>query len=282
VGLGVGALTAGFVADRIGRKPVLVGSVLIFGVLSIFCSFAQSAAMLIALRFLTGIGLGALIPTATTLIYEYAPERRRSFLVNTMMCGISIGASASGVIAALLIPLHGWRSVFVVGGVLPLALGTLLFALPESLRFMIARGRSVGRIRAVLHRIAPDMPLDNARFELPRNKETQGRTDFAIVLLPRYRTGTLLLWVTYFFGLMDYYFLTGWLPTLVHDTNFTVRQAALVSTMLTLGGVIGVIGVGWLMDRFEPHRVIVAFYVVSAIFLCLVGQQSLDIIGFPC
>ncbi|WP_323123229.1 aromatic acid/H+ symport family MFS transporter [Burkholderia alba] len=275
VGLALGALTAGPLADRIGRKRVLIGSVILFGLFSIGCAFAQSVTELAVLRLLTGLGLGAAMPNATTLMAEYAPHAKRSFLVNTMFCGFTLGSSAGGLVAAALIPEHGWRSVFVVGGVAPLVLGALLLlVLPESIRFMVLRGAPGERIAAVLRRIAPGTSFDNVRFVLPEDRGEQKQTGGAVVLSPRYRTGTLMLWVTYFMGLLVYYLLTSWLPTLIRDNGFTVREAALVTALFPLGGGIGAIACGWLMDRFEPHRVIAVTYVLTGLFVWLVGLQA--------
>ncbi|PXW25421.1 MFS transporter [Paraburkholderia caballeronis] len=274
VGLAIGALASGPLADRIGRKRVLVGSVVTFALFSVGCAFASSVTELGLLRLATGIGLGAAMPNATTLMSEYAPARKRSFLVNTMFCGFTVGSSAGGLVAAALIPGYGWRSVFIAGGVLPLVLSVVLIGLPESLRFMVLRGWPAERIAAVLRRIAPRESFDGARFALPEEPSLQKQSGASIVLSSRFRSGTLLLWITYFSGLLVYYLLTSWLPTLIRDTGFTVREAALVTALFPLGGGIGAIGVGWLMDRFEPHRVIAVTYVLTGIFVWLVGRQS--------
>ncbi|KVE31237.1 aromatic acid/H+ symport family MFS transporter [Burkholderia sp. TSV86] len=274
VGLALGALTAGPMADRIGRKRVLVGSVVWFGLFSIGCAFANSVVELAILRLLTGLGLGAAMPNATTLMAEYAPRAKRSFLVNTMFCGFTLGSSAGGLVAAALIPEHGWRSVFVVGGSAPLVLGVaLLIALPESIRFMTLRGARPDRIAAVLSRIAPGVSFDRVRFVLPE-EQGEARSGAAVVLSPRYRTGTAMLWLTYFMGLLVYYLLTSWLPTLIRDSGFSVRDAALVTALFPLGGGIGAIVCGWLMDRFEPHRVIAVTYALTALFVWMIGWQA--------
>lgn len=274
VGLALGAFGAGPLADRVGRKPVLVGAVICFGVFSLLCACATSVTALTALRFLTGIGLGALMPNATTLMSEYAPERTRSLLVNTMMCGFSLGATGGGVLAAFLIPRHGWQSVFVVGGVIPIAFVFALAALPESIRFLVAKGRTGDKLHAILRRIAPDLSLQNVRLVLPEDYASGRHFGLAIVLSRPYRKSSALLWMTYFFALLVYYFITSWLPTMIHDYHYTSRDAALISSLFTLGGGVGVIGAGWLMDRFNAHRVISSGYVLTAGLLYLVGQFS--------
>lgn len=160
-GLAGGALSSGPLADRFGRKRVLVLSVLIFGLGSLASAFAADLQGLTWLRFLTGLGLGAAMPNAVTLISEYSPARQRSLITNAMFCGFPLGASCGGFLAAWMIPEWGWRSVMLLGGVLPLVLVVaLLWLLPESLRYMVAHGWPDERIRAVLKRLGAEGMAD--------------------------------------------------------------------------------------------------------------------------
>ena len=156
VGLAVGALTAGPLADRIGRKKVLIMSIVVFGGFSLLTAFATSLNQLTLLRFLTGLGLGAAMPNAATLMSEYAPERRRALLVNLMFVGFPMGSSLGGFLSAWMIPHYGWQSVLVLGGVMPLLLAVaLIFLLPESVRYLVVKQHPAQRIAAILRRIAP-------------------------------------------------------------------------------------------------------------------------------
>src|SRR3712207_5675550 len=138
-GLAFGALSSGPLADRLGRKRVLVGSVLIIGAACLASAFSGSLNQLVIWRFITGLGLGAAMPNAVTLMSEYCPSGRRAMLTNAMFCGFPLGAAFGGFLAAWMIPQWGWRSVLVLGGVAPLVLGVLLLLLlPESLRYMVA------------------------------------------------------------------------------------------------------------------------------------------------
>jgi len=274
IGLAAGALISGPLADRLGRKRVLVGSVLLYGLLSIASSAANSITALTILRFATGIGLGAAMPNATTLLSEYVPAKRKALLVNIMFCGFTLGASAGGFVAAALIPAHGWRSVFVTGGVMPIALAFALVALPESIRFMVARAWPAEHIRRVLTRIAQGSPVDAGQFVLGEDRTDASAAPLAVILSPRYRFGTYMLWLTYFMGLLVYYLLTSWMPTLVKDAGFTLQQAALVTALFPLGGGLGAITCGWLMDRFNAHRVVAVTYVLTGIFVWAMGSQA--------
>ena len=153
-GMVIGAFIAGPLADRVGRKPVLIVSVLAFGVFTLAAAWSTSIGMLTLLRFLTGLGLGGAMPSSGTLLSEYTPAKYRSLLVNTMYCGFPLGAAAGGFIAAGLIPSYGWQSVFYVGGILPILLCFALLALPESIRFMIVKQWPTEKIERVLRRMA--------------------------------------------------------------------------------------------------------------------------------
>jgi AAHS family 4-hydroxybenzoate transporter-like MFS transporter len=301
VGLGIGALAAGPCADRLGRKTVLVLSVFFFGVWSLVAARATSIESLTLLRFLTGLGLGAAMPNAVTLMSEYAPARIRAVAVNAMFCGFSCGLAIGGVASAWLIPQFGWPSVLVAGGVGPIALTVLLvLLLPESVQFLAVRRQADQRIARILQRIAPDSRFDGCRFvALDARAGRTGRTGtaadaataynvgsasesgdsgarpqwaLAVVLSSRYRFGTLMLWLAYFMGLLIYYLLTNWLPTLFRDTGFSSEKAALMTSLFPLGGVLGNLCVGWIMDRFAGHRVVALTFVLVGVLVLLVGR----------
>jgi AAHS family 4-hydroxybenzoate transporter-like MFS transporter len=274
VGLGIGALAAGPVADRLGRKTVLVLSVFFFGAWSLASAHAGSIESLTVLRFLTGLGLGAAMPNAVTLMSEYAPARIRAVAVNTMFCGFSVGLSLGGLCAAWMIPHFGWPSVLVAGGAGPLVLSVLLMLLlPESAQFMVVRKRPAERIARVLARIAADPRLANCVFTAadPRDSVAE-KSALALVVSRPYRFGTAMLWLAYFMGLMIFYLLTNWLPTLFKDAGFSAERAALTTSLFPLGGILGNLCLGWVMDRFNARRVNAFAYVFAAALVLTIGR----------
>ena len=143
-GLAAGALGAGPLADLLGRKRLLVVSVSVFAIACLGAAFAADLSQLTTLRFITGVGLGAAMPNAVTMMSEYCPDKRRAMITNAMFCGFPMGAAFGGFLAAWIIPQWGWRGVLLLGGALPLVLVVLLVALlPESVRFMVARSQPV-------------------------------------------------------------------------------------------------------------------------------------------
>lgn len=274
-GLAAGALLSGPIADRLGRKRVLTVTVLIFGVATLASAFATNLTELSVLRFITGLGLGAAMPSAVTLMSEYCPTARRSTLTNLMFCGFPLGAAFGGFLAAWMIPQWGWQSVLVLGGIAPLVLTVgLLTLLPESVRFMVTRRQPVERIRAALARIAGPQVHQIERFTLSETRVvTNERGGLAQVLARSYRLGTLMLWLAYFMGLVIFYALINWMPLLFKEAGIEPRTATLISALFPLGGV-GAVFFGWLMDRVEPNRIVALGFALTSVAVWAIGQLT--------
>jgi AAHS family 4-hydroxybenzoate transporter-like MFS transporter len=279
-GLAFGAMAAGPSADRFGRKPVIMVSTLGFAVFSLATAYADSIQTMAVLRFLTGLGLGAAMPNAVTLMAELAPARHRSFIVNAVYVGFPLGAAAGGFVAAGIIPHHGWESVFLLGGVLPLVfLPVMARMLPESVAYMVARQYPASAVAGVLERISGKdlrhvttfVPGDGGKA--PAGKATAGKSALAQNLSGRYLLPTLMLWTVYFMGLLIFYLLTSWMPLMMKDVGFSIEKAAMLTALFPLGGGVGTLVGGWLMDRLNPSRVLASTYLVAAVLLVAVGQS---------
>jgi AAHS family 4-hydroxybenzoate transporter-like MFS transporter len=268
------ALWVRALADRFGRKVVLVGAVLLFGAFSLASAYSTNVEQLLVLRFLTGLGLGAGMPNATTLLSEYTPERKKSLLVTSMFCGFNLGMAGGGFISAKLIPAFGWHSLLLIGGILPLILAVVLLVwLPESARYLVVRNRGTDKVRKTLSPIDPVAVAQASSFSVPEQKTVKARNVFAVIFSGTYSVGTLLLWLTYFMGLVIVYLLTSWLPTLMRDSGASMEQAAFIGALFQFGGVLSAVAVGWAMDRFNPHKVIGTFYLLAGVFAYAVGQS---------
>ncbi|MHA3059969.1 aromatic acid/H+ symport family MFS transporter [Acinetobacter sp. ANC 4636] len=275
-GMIIGALVSGPTADRFGRKVVLSFSMLIFGGFTIGCAYANNLDTLVILRFLTGIGLGAAMPNATTLFSEYCPTRIRSLLVTCMFCGYNLGMAIGGFLSSWMIPNFGWHSLFLFGGWSPMILTFFVVGfLPESYRFLIVRGGNNEKVRKILSRIAPTQVQNVTEFHVPEEKSAvqQKQNVFSMLFSPTYIKGTLLLWFTYFMGLVMIYLLTSWLPTLMRETGASMERAAFIGGLFQFGGVLSALFIGWAMDRFNPNRIIAGFYLAAGVFAFTVGQS---------
>jgi AAHS family 4-hydroxybenzoate transporter-like MFS transporter len=277
-GLAAGGLVAGPCADRFGRKAVLVTAVALFGVACTGSAFAASLTELTVLRFVTGLGLGAAMPNAVTLMSEYCPDQRRATLTNAMFCGFPLGAALGGFLAAWMIPHWGWRSVLLLGGAVPVLLAVvMLVRLPESVRFMVARRMPAVRIRAVLQRIsraAADAPSfcmsEKVVAPAAANPDTTG---LRVILSRRFIVGTVMIWLAYFMGLVIFYSLINWMPILFKEAGLDARTATLAASLFPLGGV-GAILLGWMMDRFNPNRIIALCFSLSAVSIYAIGLSA--------
>ncbi len=276
-GLAAGALSAGPLADRLGRKRVLVGAVAVFGVGCLVSGFSANLTELTVWRFLTGVGLGAAMPNAVTLMSEYCPDARRATITNAMFCGFPLGAACGGFLAAWMIPHFGWRSVLWLGGVAPMLLiVVMLLALPESVRYLVAQGGATDRIRAVLARIAPQQAIAASGFVMREAATSGAAADPAVgglrlVLSRPFIVGSLAMWVAYFMGLVIFYALINWMPILFKEAGIDPKTATLISALFPLGGV-GAVLAGWLMDRYNANGVIVIGYVLTAASVWAIGS----------
>ena len=276
-GLVIGALVAGPSSDRFGRKPVLILSILVFGALTLLAADASSPAWMAILRLLAGTGMGAAMPNATTLLSEYAPQRRRSLMITVMFTGFNLGSALIGFAAAYLIPLHGWRSVLVLGGAAPLLLvPVLVLFLPESARLLALRGAASDRIAATLGRVTGHRFARGETF-VSNEPPLPTRKPLGVLFSAGYGVMTVSLWITYFMGLLVIYLLTGWLPTIMKDAGLPIATAANVTALFQIGGTVGSVVIGWAMDRARPALVIGAAYLCGA--ACILALSQLGVLS---
>jgi MFS transporter, AAHS family, 4-hydroxybenzoate transporter len=276
-GLMIGALVFGPLADRIGRRKIIIFSTLAFGMGALATAFVQDVNTMLAIRFLTGLGLGGAMPNTIAMTSEFSPRRRRATMVMIMFCGFSAGAALGGLLAAALIPQFGWRSVFVVGGVAPLLLVPILaLRLPESVRFLALTGRANQLVAELLGLISPNAVFPPATQFVVHEPGLAG-----MPVLHLFRDGralvTLLLWVVFFMSLLDLYFLTNWLPTVLNDLGASVSAAAAIGSMLQVGGVVGTFALGSIIDRFS-FRALALVYFIAIFAVGAIGQLGHSVV----
>ncbi|CAB3796249.1 MFS transporter [Pararobbsia alpina] len=273
-GLAVGALLGGPLADRFGRRKVIISAVVVFGLVSLASVWSPNVAVLSLMRFLTGLGLGASQPNAATLASEYAPRRYRALMVTVIYCGFTLGAAGAGFIATAIIPVYGWPSVLFVGGVAPLVLALVLFvALPESAKFLAVRRAGRRQLERIINQISPRTVGESTQF-LSVEKQVASKGAVRAIMGRPHTAVTVALWVGLFMNMMTVYFLNSWMPLIVKDNNFTMADAALISAMLQVGGTLGNIIIGWEMDRFGSHKVVSLTLIGAAIFTVALSQFS--------
>ena len=260
-GFMIGATLLGNLGDKLGRKRMVVFGSLLFGLFTLASAYAEGITSLLVLRTLAGLGLGGSIPNAIALMTEYAPVRVRATRVGIMFVGYTIGSALGGFIAARLIPLYGWPSVFVIGGVLPLILAAATsVTLPESVRFlMLKRGRS-DLVLPLLRRIRPELELRPGAAIVMQEAQQAGQPVTQLFAGGR-APMTRLLWLGYAANMVSLHFLTSWLPTVIADSGVPLAHAVIATALLQAGGAVGSLVVGVLLDRIGTRGIVAAFLV---------------------
>src|SRR5712692_2496902 len=277
VGVLFGSLLLSMVADKIGRRPVLVGATLFFSIMTFLTGRTNSVQELLAVRFIAGLGLGCIMPNAMALMGEYSPRRIRITIMTVVAVGFTAGAAIGGFVSASLIPAFGWRSVFYFGAAVPLAIGVLMFfVLPESLQFTVLRGKNLGDVAKWLKRIDPAVQADATTQYTVREDKKEG-----VPMLHLFREGrsmtTVLLWLINFMNLLNLYFLSNWLPTVVRGAGYSTSKAVLVGTTLQVGGTVGSLALGWLIDRSSFIPVMAPCFALACISISFIGQPGLTL-----
>jgi AAHS family 4-hydroxybenzoate transporter-like MFS transporter len=199
-------------------------------------------------------------------------------MVAVMFIGFICGSIAAGLLSATLVPSYGWRSVFIAGGALSLALLPLLcFALPESIRFLMLKGGSRDMIARLLKRVDPAVEIDRSTRLIVEERQVSGITVLALFRDGRART-TLLLWILYFMSLLNLYLMSSWVTTHIHALGVSVGLAILIGTMLQVGGVFGSI-FGWMADRLGAGTTIIAAYLTGAIAIAGIGFAGSNLLA---
>ncbi len=270
IGAAIGAIVLGPLADRFGRRTLLLVSVFIFSIGCVLSSFAVNLTQLEILRFITGLGLGAALPNAVTLLSEYCPAHKRAFIVNTMYCGFPIGAAVGGFVAAYVIPHFGWERMLLISGVMPLMLTAfMLILLLESVRYLLLKTGHDQKIQQILEKI--DTSANHHVFQLEdRSLNISMLQAMKTVFSSKYVVGTLSLWICFFSGLMIFYGIMNWMPVLFKEAGMPDHLGPIVSGLFALGG-IGAMLNGWFMDRFNGNYVIAICTFFTAICVALIG-----------
>jgi AAHS family 4-hydroxybenzoate transporter-like MFS transporter len=269
-GLMLGYLLLSPLSDLFGHRRPILFSTVAFGLLILVTLIATNVTELMTLRFLTGIALGATIPSAVALTTEYMPRRLRATFVLAIYCGFSLGFVAAGGLAASMIPLYGWRSMLWIGALTPLTLAVFVYIfLPESLDFLVrtnAKSQSIWGIVQRLDRALPNQAPQHFVTEIEAKRSAVGS------LFQSGRTlGTLVLWLVFGLNLAEFYALQSWLPTILTGHGFSPNAVALATSMTTVGGIVAAFAIGPAMDRLGPHRSLAVVYFAGVAFVALMG-----------
>lgn len=276
VGTAVGSFVFGPLADKFGRRPIIVVSVLFFGLAAIATLLCHNVHQLALARLIGGLGFGGAGPSVVALIAEFSPPKWRMQFVSVMFTGPALGSALGGLIASHLVPAYGWRSMLVLGGCVPLLLVPFLIAfLPESIYFLVVRHRNgQARIRAIATRIARVPIAGHIAFAV-RQETNQQRVSIQELFTPNLAFRTLLLWITAFAGNFALYLLWNWLPIILTAAGGSIKAASVVTAMHSIGGVCGTLCLGYMAGRVRSPSfplLLTGTYVLAGAAIIAVGQ----------
>jgi MFS transporter, AAHS family, benzoate transport protein len=272
-GMMFGNILFGTLADRIGRRKVVVICIALFSVFTAAAGFTSDPITFSVMRFIAGVGIGGVMPNVVAQMTEYSPLRIRSTLTTLMYSGYSVG----GVLAALLgkgmIESYGWQSVFIAAGVPLILIPLILKAFPESMPFLIKKGR-IDELKAIVSRIEPSYePKPTDVFALPIEDKADNAPIRHLFLEGR-GFSTVMFWIAFMMCLFMVYGLSSWLTKLMASAGYGLGSALTFALVLNFGAVVGAIGGGWLADRFHIKHVLACMYLLAAVSITLLGFKA--------
>ena len=272
-GMMFGAMLFGMLADKIGRKKVIMICIVLFSGLTFAGGFASNPTEFGILRFLAGLGIGGVMPNLVALTSEYAPQKMRSTLVTTMFSGYAVGGVMAALLGSWFTPNFGWQVMFFIAGI-PLFLLPLIWKfLPESLAFIVKENKQ-DKALSIVRRLAPNLTVnENTAFTLPKVDVPESAN--VVSLFRRGRTtNTLLFWLAFFTCLLTMYALSSWLPKLMMAAGYSMNNSLMFMLVMNVGAVVGIIGGGILADRFHLKPVLMCLGMMGAVVMSLMGFQS--------
>jgi AAHS family 4-hydroxybenzoate transporter-like MFS transporter len=274
-GMMIGGLMGGVIGDRFGRRVALLGSVVTFALITLAIAFVNSIDMLLVLRFLAGVGLGGAMPNAATLASEYVPRRQRPFAVTLTIVCIPLGGFVAAELAARIIPAYGWRSLFLVGGAVPLVLSAILWkVLPESPRYLAQRRERWPELTALMRRIGHDVANDVSYVDAVAPGGQAGKKgSFADLFTPLFARDTIALCLSFFFCLMVNYVAIQLVPAMLAGVGFSQPSASRGLTMVNIGGVIGAVGGALLIQRLGSRITMLGMSLAA--IACSIGMSRM-------
>lgn len=276
-GMMVGALTLGSSSDRFGRRRIILLCLVLFGIAAFGNAFCTNTTEFALCRFMTGVGLGGMVPNIVALVTEMSPRIKRNIMVTVMLSFFSVG----GVIAALtgkaITPEFGWRANFLIAGIPLLFFPVFYKWLPESISYLISQKR-FAQAEPVLRRYAPDFQGSAANLAAVDDDVVQTRVRAAELFSHGRLMDTLFLWVAFGMCMLMVYGLNTWLPKLMAANGYSLGSSLAFLITLNIGAVVGGLCSGWLADRHGGKPTLILFFVVAAVSIGLLGYRQSPIV----
>ena len=272
VGVMAGALLAGPIGDRFGRKPLLLLSVAVYGIASLASATAPSLAFLAGTRFFTGIGIAGAFAGTVALTGDYTPRRLRARMIMLTFTGAPLGGFLGGlVVSSLLHEGFGWQSIYIVGGAFPLLLLAVIARwLPESPRFLASRANLAPHQLRLLQGLAIEQSPG-----LGHLVDAPGGNPLRALFGEGFALQTILLWIIFFCSLLNLFLFIFWLPEVLHLIGMTPAQAVFATSLYPLGGILAVLYLGWAIDHFGAHRALTVHFITSIAFILVIALAAM-------
>ncbi|SEJ59189.1 MFS transporter, putative metabolite:H+ symporter [Propionispira arboris] len=278
VGMAIGAVLAGELADRFGRKKMFMATLLLYSVATGLCSIAWSFESLLVFRFLVGFGLGGQLPVAVTLVTEFAPAHLRGRFIVLLESFWGLGWLAAALISYLVIPRFGWHVAFILGALPALYVFYIFHMVPESVRYLINKGdfvaadKIVRRIEKQAGIISPDSLFDAESACLEQTLLPKVKISFRELLQPAFLKRTLMLWCLWFGIVYSYYGIFTWLPSLMVSNGFTEIKSFEYVLIMTIAQLPGYLAAAYFVERIGRKATLVSFLGSCAVCAYFFGQ----------
>ncbi|MFA5677616.1 MAG: MFS transporter [Pseudomonas sp.] len=267
----LGAMFLGTLADRIGRPKMIAVCVVLFSLFTAASGLTSDPVSFSITRFFAGLGIGGVLPVMTAQMSEFSPARLRARLVTLVFAGYSIGGIIVALTGKQMIESHGWQTVFYLAGLPVLLVPFILKSMPESMAFLLKKGRQ-DELRSIARKMAPQLQITD-QTRIVGLDETTNRQDTPVRDLFREGRGfsTVMIWTAFITGLFMVYALNSWLTKLMAMAGFSLGSALNFVIMFNVGAMVGAVGGGWLSDRLNIKYVLIAFYLIGAVALTVLG-----------
>lgn len=278
MGTAIGAVFFGILADKIGRKKVILFSTFLFSLFTLLAGFASGPVMFTIFRIIAGLGLGGVMPNVIATMTEYAPRRVRSVMVSLVFTGYSVGALIAALTSRSLLATGGWEPIFWIGGLPLLFLPIIMKSIPESVGFLLEKGK-VEEARQVLMKVEPSL-VKSFNFELTRPAPRTGGLPVVKLFEDKRSLSTVMFWISCFSAFTLIYSMNTWLPRLLMESGFDLNSSLTFTAVMQIGAIVGTIVFGRLVDKIGFKKVLIPLFFSGALALGLIGFSKTTLVIF--
>lgn len=277
IGTAIGGFFFGYLSDKIGRKNIIIFTVILFSLFSLLAGFATNPIVFAILRFIAGLGLGGVMPNVIAIATEYLPKKVRTSFVAMIFCGYSVGAMMAALTSRALLPIVSWQPVLWIGGLPLLFIPFLLKDLPESIDFLLKKGKQ-SEARKVLKRINPTF---EGNIEFSSTLPEKGEKSPLIQLFQNKRgLSTVMFWLSCFSAFLLIYAMNTWLPTLLMEVGYDLSSSLVFTAVMQIGAIVGTVLFSPLVDKYGFKRILIPLYIGGAVSLSLIGFTSNIVVAY--